>query len=67
MLRPCGGNRASTVRDCSPQKPSTQGNRSQAMGDKGGKKDKNKGEKQKVAKKEQENKKKQEKQPKKSP
>jgi hypothetical protein len=37
------------------------------MGDKGGKKDKNKGEKQKIAKKGQEDKKKQDKQPKRSP
>jgi hypothetical protein len=41
--------------------------RSQTMGDKGGKKDKDKDQKQKIAKKEQEDVKKQDKQPKKSP
>jgi hypothetical protein len=41
--------------------------RSQKMGDKGGKKDKDKDQKQKIAKKEQEDKKKLEKQPKKTP
>lgn len=41
--------------------------RSHTMGDKGGKKDKSKGEKQKIAKKEREDKKKRDKQPKKSP
>jgi len=44
-----------------------QKNRSPTMGDKGGKKDKNKGQKQKVAKKEQDNKKKRDKQPKRKP